>query len=194
MSGEFSYLFIYNKLYNEGKSSHIGFEGVEWSLISNSLAKWVIRPFDEEEIQRTIFEGEGNKAPGPDGYSMGYFQILRSSTINLATSETYICPIAKKLNSCKIDNYRLISLLTSLYNVITKFLLTKLKGALEDRISIERGEFIAGKQILGVVLTTNEVVEDYRRLRTKCVVFKIDFEKVYDNVEWDFLDFVLERK
>ena len=40
----------------------------------------------------------------------------------------------------------------------------------------------------------NEVVEECRATGKKGVVFKIDFEKAYDYVEWEFLDFVLERK
>ena len=32
------------------------------------------------------------------------------------------------------------------------------------------------------------------RLGEEGVVFKIDFEKAYDNVDWGFLDHVLERK
>ena len=38
------------------------------------------------------------------------------------------------------------------------------------------------------------MVEDVRAIGRKSVVLKIDFEKAYDHVEWEFLDFVLERK
>ena len=53
---------------------------------------------------------------------------------------------------------------------------------------------MVGRQILDVVLVADEVVENYRRSNTKGLVFKIDFEKTYDNVNWDFLDFVVQKK
>ena len=53
---------------------------------------------------------------------------------------------------------------------------------------------MANHQILDVALVANEVVEDVRDTGRKGVVFKIDFEKAYDHVEWEFQDFVFERK
>ena len=52
---------------------------------------------------------------------------------------------------------------------------------------------MAGRQILDLVLIANEAVEDYRSFKKKGIVFKIDFEKAYDRVEWSFLDFVIEK-
>ena len=46
----------------------------------------------------------------------------------------------------------------------------------------------------GAVLIANEIVDEKRRSGEKGVVFKIDFEKAYDHVSWDFLDYVLEMK
>lgn len=53
-------LTFYTKLYR--KSSYARVKRVEWSPILESLADWITRPFDEEDIRRTIFEGDGNKA------------------------------------------------------------------------------------------------------------------------------------
>ena len=47
---------------------------------------------------------------------------------------------------------------------------------------------------MDAVLITNEIVDEKRRSGEEGVVFKIDFEKAYDHVSWDFLDHVLERK
>ena len=43
-----------------------------------------------------------------------------------------------------------------------------------------------GRQILDVVLIANEVMDEKRRSRKEGVVFKIDFEKAYDHVDWGF--------
>ncbi|RVX04307.1 Beta-arabinofuranosyltransferase RAY1 [Vitis vinifera] len=50
------------------------------------------------------------------------------------------------------------------------------------------------RQILDAVLIANEIVDERRRSGEEGVVFKIDFEKAYDHVKWDFLDHVLEKK
>lgn len=52
---------------------------------------------------------------------------------------------------------------------------------MEDTISVEQGAFVVERQILDVALIANEVVE-YRSFGKKGVVFKIDFEKAYDNI------------
>ena len=46
---------------------------------------------------------------------------------------------------------------------------------------------------MDAVLIANEIVDERRRSGEERVVFKIDFEKAYDHVSWDFLDHVLER-
>ncbi|KAL5572344.1 hypothetical protein UlMin_021941 [Ulmus minor] len=57
-----------------------------------------------------------------------------------------------------------------------------------------QGAFVHNKQILDVVLVATKAVEDYRKRKKRGVIFKVDFEKVYDHVNWDFLDLVLEKK
>ena len=47
---------------------------------------------------------------------------------------------------------------------------------------------------MDAVLIANEIVDEKRRSGEEGVVFKIDFEKAYDHVNWDFLDHVLDRK
>ena len=47
---------------------------------------------------------------------------------------------------------------------------------------------------MDAILITNEIVDEKRRSWEEGVVFKIDFEKAYDRVNWDFLDHVLEKK
>ena len=37
-------------------------------------------------------------------------------------------------------------------------------------------------------------MEEYRTKKTEGVVFKIDFEKAYKHVNWNFVDEVLEKK
>ena len=146
-----------------------------------------------------MLECDGSKAPGPDGYSIAVFQsqwdrmkidilkifdeFYRSGIINRISNEMHICLIPKKINSCRVRNFRPVSLVTSLYKIIAKVLAKQLQAVLGETISISQGAFVAGTQILDVALVANEVVEDYRRRKKKGLVFKIDFEKAYDNVK-----------
>ena len=70
----------------------------------------------------------------------------------------------------------------------------RLQAVLGETIFKSQGAFVVGRQILDVMLVANEVVEDYKKGNTEGLVFKIDFEKAYDNVRWGFLDFVLQKK
>ena len=46
---------------------------------------------------------------------------------------------------------------------------------------------------MDAVLIVNGVLDEKGRSREKGVVFKIDFEKAYDHVDWDFF-FLISKK
>ena len=49
-------------------------DGVSFSTISVEEAAWLDRPFDEDEISTVVQGCDGDKAPGPDGFSLAFFQ------------------------------------------------------------------------------------------------------------------------
>lgn len=60
--------------------------------------------------------------------------------------------------------------------------------------SIVDFNFWAGRQILDQALIANEAIMEHRSKKKEGVVLKLDFEKAYDHVDWDFLDKVLMKK
>lgn len=54
--------------------------------------------------------------------------------------------------------------------------------------------FIKGRQLAdGVVVVVNEVVDYAKKMGGECTIFKVDFEKAYDLVDWGFLDYKFGR-
>lgn len=51
--------------------------------------------------------------------------------------------------------------------------------------------FSPGRCILDVVVVANEFLDLVKRSKRECFMFKIDFEKAYDSVSWDFLDYMM---
>lgn len=43
------------------------------------------------------------------------------------------------------------------------------------------------------ILIANELVDDTKRNKKDMVLFKVDFEKAYDSVSWNFLDYMMSR-
>ncbi|PRQ36601.1 putative RNA-directed DNA polymerase [Rosa chinensis] len=201
---------FYKNLYSSKEEVSFGIEGLHWNPISVEKARWLETPFEEEEIKRAVFECDTVKSPGPDGFSFAVLQrnwevvkrevldvmaeFHTNGVVNKVTNETYICLIPKKANSLKVGDYRPISLITSLYKIIAKVLAWRLREVLSDTISGAQGAFIKGRQILDAVLVANEVVDETRKKKKEGLVFKIDFEKAYDHVEWNFLDYAMESK
>ena len=60
-------------------------------------------------------------------------------------------------------------------------------------IDVRQLAFLKGRGLLDNVLVANEVLEEYRRKRKSCVFFKVDYEKAYDSMSWDFIYYMLKR-
>ena len=79
-----------------------------------------------------------------------------SGVVSRGVNETDIALIPKKYGSCRINDFRPISLVTSLYKIISKILVSRLKEVLDSTISKNQGAFVANRQILDVALVANE--------------------------------------
>ena len=54
--------------------------------------------------------------------------------------------------------------------------------------------FVKGRNILEGVVVLHEVIHELKTTKRKGIILKIDFEKAYDKVRWDFLEEVLTGK
>nr|GEY06240.1 cysteine-rich receptor-like protein kinase [Tanacetum cinerariifolium] len=88
---------------------------------------------------------------------------------------------------------RPISLIGCIYKVISKLLASRLACIIQKIIRPNQMAFLSGRQILDGVLIANELVNYAKRENIKMLLFKIDFEKAFDNVNWIFLLHVKEE-
>jgi len=46
---------------------------------------------------------------------------------------------------------------------------------------------------MDITLVANEIVEECRKKKKRFVIVKVDYEKAYDSVNWDFLYYMMNR-
>ncbi|XP_058779060.1 uncharacterized protein LOC131653017 [Vicia villosa] len=92
-----------------------------------------------------------------------------------------------------LDDYRPICLVGCMYKVVAKLLVGRLKHVLNSVVSHCQSAFVPGRQLLDGVLVANEAVDFARKEGGSCLLFKVDFEKAYDKVSWNFLRYLLVK-
>jgi hypothetical protein len=78
-----------------------------------------------------------------------------------------------------------------MYKVFTKLLANRIQLVIASVISVEQSAFIRGCQILDDIVVANEVVHEIQSQKKPSFLFKVDFEKAYDSVSWEFLLYVM---
>ena len=74
-----------------------------------------------------------------------------------------------------------------LYKILTKVLANRIKRVLDKVISKSQNAFVEGRQILNAVLIANEIVDSSLRKKERGLICKLDIEKAYDTISWEFL-------
>ncbi|XP_074302895.1 uncharacterized protein LOC141637230 [Silene latifolia] len=166
------------------------------------------KPITNEEIKSIFFNTPNDKAPGPDGYTSAFFKdrwdIIGEDICALIKEFFTSCKLLSQMNATNITlipkherhtsfkHFRPIACCNMIYKVISKLLCNRLSLVLPDIVSENQGAFIKGRSIIENVLICQDIVQLYKRkaVSPRCL-FKIDLQKAYDTVEWEFLEQLL---
>ena len=166
--------------------------------------------FSENEVFEAISQMEKNKAPGPDGFPAEFYQNfweliendLMAMFIAFENGElplfhlnfgTFIL-LPKKENAVQIQQYQPICLLNVSFKVFTKVGTNRVTGITDSVVQPTQTAFMPGRHILEGVVILHETIHELHRKKMDGVLFKIDFEKAYDKVNWDFLQQTMRMK
>jgi len=93
----------------------------------------------------------------------------------------------------KLNDFRPISLVGSLYKILAKLLANRLSRVIGKVVSETQTAFVHDRQIMDGLLIANEAVDEARKLKKELMLFKVDFEKAYDLINWIYLETVMSQ-
>ena len=184
-------------------------EGLYFTKSDEREARSLELSFSKEEVRATLYELNGEKALSPDGFTAIFWQFSWNTVKNKvmvvfkdffdmgkfvkSLNSTFIVMIPKKEGAEDLKDFRPISLVGSLCNLISKMLANRLKKVMNQLVNKAQNAFVEGRQILDASLIANEVIDSMVKGKERGVLCKLDIEKAYDQINLKLLISVLKE-
>ncbi|KAL4273570.1 hypothetical protein GQ457_13G017910 [Hibiscus cannabinus] len=162
----------FKKMYNGSRAIPLKSFDCELGHISAVEAERLEREFSEKEIWEALSALDASKAPGPDGFNMGFLKkfwyslkvdilnffgsFFKGEIVDLSFNQSFVVLIPKKNNPVLIEDYRPISLVRCIYKLLSKVLAMRLREVMDGVIGEQQFAFCPGRQILDCSLIANE--------------------------------------
>lgn len=100
-------------------------------------------------------------------------------------NHTFIALIPKTNSPTQTSHYKPISLCSTIYKIISKILVNRLRSLLDRLVSPFQTVFVPGRSIHDNIMLTHEIMHKFKHLKTKTAwaAIKLDMEKAYDIIE-----------
>ncbi|VVA40999.1 PREDICTED: reverse mRNAase, partial [Prunus dulcis] len=166
-------------------------------------------PVSIEEIKNSVFAIGRLKTPGPDGFPALFYQdywgvcsddiisfvqdCFNTATLPDHLNETLIALVPKVERPMFMNQLRPISLCNTLYKVVSKILVARLRPCMTKLVSPNQVSFVPGRQITDNIIVAQEVLHKFKNAKGKkgFIAWKIDLSKAYDRMQWPFIREVL---
>jgi hypothetical protein len=160
--------------------------------------------FSEEEIKKANDKSYPEGALGPDEFSFLFYHKFWSTikanfialvrgfekgVINMARlNYAMIILIPKEEDAKSLKKFRPISLINCSFKIFAKALNNRLETISDRLLAPNQTAFVKGRYILVSVVSVHEIIHDTVKKGQKGLVLKLDYEKAYDRVDWQFLE------
>jgi len=177
--------------------------------ISKQIKDSLTKEIDEEEVSRSVWALQPDKAPGPDGFPICFYQtfwgIIKKYLIKMLkwtqrkckvggyTNATHLALIPKENRPSSFARFRPISLCNSSYKILSKVIASRLKPFLPSLISENQGGFLANRHISDTILLVQEAIHSSQSRNEKGFVLKLDLANAFDRARHSFLFVALKK-
>lgn len=128
--------------------------------------------------------------------SQAILQFLNSGIMDPSINATHIALVPKLAAPVSVTGFRPISLCNVIHKITSKVLANRLKVVLPDIISYTQSAFVPERLITDNIIAAYETMHSmHNRMwsKTGFMVVKLDINKAYDRVEWEFLEAAMSR-
>jgi Reverse transcriptase (RNA-dependent DNA polymerase) len=159
--------------------------------------------FSLEEMKFAISTMKNNKACGEDGIPIDLLKICDESVLlklteimnNFLINEklpeewnlSKVVLLFKKGKKNEIENYRPISLISHIYKIFCKMILSRIDEILDSNQTQDQAGFRKGFSTSDHLLVVNQVIEKYQEYNKELHIAFIDYSKAFDSIETCFL-------
>ncbi|GKU90856.1 hypothetical protein SLEP1_g4800 [Rubroshorea leprosula] len=174
----------FENLFKEENWQHPTLDGIEFNKISAEEGLVLEAQFNEEEEMWEVLKGD----------ILGFVDDFhKNGKLVRRINSSFIVLVPKVDNPQRIDEFRPISLVGAMYKIIAKLLAHRLSSVLNGIIGENQMAFLGGRQLVDSVVIANETIDDAQKRKKASFVFKLDFEKAYNKVYWEFLNYMMLR-
>ena len=200
----------YREFYRRGLPNRWKWTPTTATTVTSSQKSQLSRPFSIDEVKADVWGLNSEGAPGPDGIPIFFYKncwdTIAPELMHLMEdvytgqcqmerlNKVYIVLLPKIPRAESIGDFRPIALSNSIYLIIAKVLANRLREVLDSLICPLQSAFIPGRQMIDSIVMAEEIVAAWRRSGTSGFLWKVDFAKAYDSIDWRYLWNVLRRR
>lgn len=166
--------------------------------------------FTADELEEVLLSMKPDSAHGPDGFPVLFFKRFRGilkalilqllndfvlGRVDVARLNFGIISLIPKVQGAEsIKQFRPIALINVIFKFVAKSYAIRVAPLAHRTIDHSQSAFIKGRCLHEGELALHGIAHEFRVMKQKVLLLKLDFEKAYDRVNWDFLQEVLTCK